>query len=276
MVDDPYLYGQIAAANALSDLYAMGAQPSVALNIVCFPNCLPLSTLREILAGGYDKVHEAGAVIAGGHSIEDDTPKYGLSVTGFAHPQEIWANRGAKDGDALVLTKALGSGIITTAAKANLVQKAQYEAAVQNMAALNKAAFEAGRKTGLSACTDITGFGLLGHLYEMLKDSDVSAVLSASCINMLPGVLALAEEGFLPKNTYTNREHFETYVRFSSAVPLAAQDVLFDPQTSGGMLMSLPREKAPMLVSLLQKEQVSAQIIGYVQQDTTSHIQVNA
>ncbi len=274
MVDDAFLYGQIAAANALSDLYAMGAQPRVALNLVCFPSCLPNSVLRDILAGGYAKVHEAGAVIAGGHSIEDETPKYGLSVTGFAHPNEIWANRGAVDGDVLVLTKALGSGIATTAAKANLMQKDHYDTAVSHMASLNKAAYEAGRAVGLSACTDITGFGLLGHLCEMLQGGETCAVLDASRIALLPGVFALAEEGIIPKNTYTNREHFGRHIHFANDIPLAMQDVLFDPQTSGGMLMSLPREKAGALLRLLENSPANAQVIGFIQKGTKPLVSV--
>ncbi len=265
MVDDAFLYGQIAAANALSDLYAMGAEPKIALNIVCFPNCLPKDILQDILAGGYSKVHEAGAVIAGGHSIEDETPKYGLSVTGFAHPKEIWANRGALPGDVLVLTKALGSGIAVTAAKADLMQAQHYNTAVQTMAELNRSAFEAARKVGLSACTDITGFGLLGHLSEMLQGDDVCAVLNCENIPRLPGVLALAEEGIVPKNTYTNRDHFGGDITFTEKVPLCMQDLLFDPQTSGGMLMSLPHDKAPNLLTLLQNSGTTAQVIGRVQ-----------
>ncbi len=274
MVDDAYLYGQIAAANALSDVYAMGAQPRVALNIVCFPNCLPQEILRDILAGGYDKVKEAGAVIAGGHSIEDETPKYGLSITGFAHPKDIWANHGAKDGDVLVLTKALGSGIINTAAKADLVDEEHYRLAVKTMATLNKSAFEAGRKIGLSACTDITGFGLLGHLCEMLSGSEMSASIDALKVPILPGALALAEEGVLPKNTYTNRAYFTEKITLTSDVPLAMQDLLFDPQTSGGMLMSLPEEKVDDLMEQLEKSDVMAAVIGKVQNASTPLIKV--
>ncbi len=264
MVDDPYLYGQIAAANALSDIYAMGASPSLALNIVAFPNCLPLTVLREILAGGYDKVQEAGAVIAGGHSIEDDTPKYGLCVTGFAHPDEIWANAGAKAGDVLVLTKPLGSGIVNTAAKAGMLSEAEYRPTVEAMAALNRYAAEAGREAGLSACTDITGFGLLGHLCEMAEGGGITVEVNPGALPMLPHALALAEEGIIPKNAYTNREHFGGQIAIAEGVPLAVQDVLYDPQTSGGMLMSLPADRAEGLLARLREKCPGSAVVGRV------------
>ncbi len=264
MVDDPYLYGQIAAANSLSDIYAMGATPQLALNIVAFPNCLPLTVLREILAGGYDKVREAGAVVGGGHSIEDDTPKYGLCVTGFAHPDEIWANAGAKAGDVLVLTKALGSGIVNTAAKAGMLSEAEYRPTVEAMAALNRYAAEAGRQVGLSACTDITGFGLLGHLCEMAEGTGITVELNPASLPVLPHALDLAEEGIIPKNAYINREHFGGQIALPESVPLALQDVMFDPQTSGGLLMSLPAEKAEELLALLSEKCPGSAIVGRV------------
>ncbi len=274
MVDDPYLYGQIAAANSLSDIYAMGARPSLALNIVCFPDCLPLTVLRQILAGGYDKVREAGAVIAGGHTIEDDVPKYGLCVTGFAHPDEIWANKGAKAGDVLVLTKALGTGVLNTAAKADLLSEEQYRPAAASMAKLNRYACEAGRAVGLSACTDITGFGLAGHLCEMLENSGLSVRLNAKSLPLLPNALDLAEEGILPKNTHVNREHFGAQVMFEAATPLAVQDILFDPQTSGGMLLSLPEERAAALLEKLGESSPEAAVIGRVLPGGGSPVQV--
>ena len=264
MVDDPYLFGQIAAANALSDIFAMGAIPSVALNIVCFPNCLPTTVLREILAGGYDKVKEAGAVIAGGHSIEDDVPKYGLCVTGFANPKDIWANKGVREGDALILTKALGSGIVNTAAKADLLNEDEYKPTLETMAALNKYACEAGRKVGLSACTDITGFGFLGHLCEMMSGENLTAEIRADQMPILPKAYELAEEGIIPKNAYMNRNHFDAQIDMGPEVALALQDILFDPQTSGGMLMSLPEEKAGELMRLLRESCKDAAIVGRV------------
>ena len=264
MVDDPYMYGQIAAANALSDIYAMGAEPSLALNIVCFPDCLPLSVLREILAGGYDKVREGGAVIGGGHSIEDEVPKYGLCVTGFANPKEIWANAGAKPGDVIVLTKPVGSGIVNTAAKADLITKEEYQPTIDTMAALNKYARDAGVNLGVSACTDITGFGLLGHLCEMAQGSDVSVELDVSHVALLPKAEALAKEGIIPKNAYINRDHFGEMVDLPDTVPLAVQDILYDPQTSGGMLMALPEAKADALLSAFDGKCPGAAVVGRV------------
>ena len=207
VVDDPYLFGQIAAANALSDIYAMGANPSIALNILCFPNCLPVSVLQSIMAGGYDKVHEAGAVIAGGHSVEDDEPKYGMCVSAFIHPDEIWSNATAKPGDFLVLTKPLGSGILATAAKSDVITQDEFRPALTGMATLNKYARDAAAKTGVNACTDITGFGFIGHACEMADASGCSFEIIANDVPVYEGTKSLAEDGIIPVGAYRNREY---------------------------------------------------------------------
>lgn len=264
VVDDPYLYGQIAAANALSDVYAMGAAPSVALNILCFPTCQPLSMLQKIMAGGYDKVHEAGAVIAGGHSVDDQEPKYGLCVSAFIHPDEIWSNATAKQGDYLVLTKPLGSGVLSTAAKADVITQEEFHPALVGMAALNKYARDAAAGVGVSACTDITGFGFIGHACEMAEASGVTFELTAADVPLYPGAKQLAEQGILPEGTYRNREYAGERVRFADTVSLAEQDMLFDPQTSGGLLFSVPEENITVLMDALAENAGDSAVIGRV------------
>lgn len=252
MVDNPYQFGQIAAANALSDIYAMGAEPSVALNILCVPNCLPPQAVKEIISGGYDKVHEAGAVIAGGHSVEDDEPKYGLCVSAFIHPNEIWSNATARPGDRLVLTKPLGSGILSTAAKADLITQEEFKPVLEGMAALNKYARDAALPIGINACTDITGFGFIGHAREMADASGCTFEISESAVPRYPLAKRLAEEGIIPAGAYRNREYAGSRVMFGKAVPLALQDILFDPQTSGGLLFAVAEEKLPPLMDALK------------------------
>ena len=264
MVDDPYTFGQIAAANALSDVYAMGASPSLALNILCFPSCLPTSVLQAIMAGGYDKVHEAGAVIAGGHSVEDDEPKYGLCVTGFIHPDSIWSNATAQPGDLLILTKPLGNGILATAAKADLITQAQFELALKAMATLNKYARDAAAEVGVSACTDITGFGFVGHACEMADASGCTFEVRAADFPLFPEAARLAREGIVPGGAYNNREHVGEKLSFADSVPLELQDVISDPQTSGGLLLSLPEERAPRLMALLAEAAPDSAIVGRV------------
>ena len=197
MVDDPYTFGQIAATNSLSDIYAMGGQPATAMNLICFPSCLPVGVMGEILAGGYSKVQEAGAIIAGGHTIEDEEPKYGLCVTGFMHPKDVLTNSGAQVGDALVLTKSLGTGILSTGGKAGMLTDGEYRRMVELMTALNKQAQECMLQTGAHACTDITGFGLLGHAYEMAAGSGVTLVLDSRRIPVEKRALELAREGII-------------------------------------------------------------------------------
>ena len=274
IVDDPYMFGQIAAANSLSDVYAMGGKPLTAMNIVAFPiGCLPAEVLGDILRGGQDKVIEAGAVIVGGHSIEDSEPKYGLSVTGIVHPDKILTNAGAQPGDLLVLTKAIGTGVLSTAAKANLFPEG-VAAAVDSMAALNRTAAEVALQYKVHACTDITGFGLLGHVYEMASGSGVSIKLQSASIPLLPDAAAAAAMGLVPGGAYTNREYFKT-VTIDSSVPVYIQDLCFDPQTSGGLLFSVPADRANELLQKLQQAGIKqAAIIGEVIQGGRGDIYV--
>lgn len=248
MVDDPYAFGQVAAANALSDVYAMGGVPLVALNIVVFPKCLPLKVLEQILAGGADKVAEAGARLAGGHSIAEESPIYGLAVTGVVHPERIWTNVGAQPEDVLVLTKPLGSGIVCTAVKGGLASADDTQAVVNSMATLNKEAADAAQELSVHACTDVTGFGLLGHLLELAQGSGVAIELDHRNIPVLPGAREYASMGLIPGGCYRNQKHGEGMVIFSQDVSKIDRDIYFDPQTSGGLILSLPAEQASKLV----------------------------
>lgn len=264
MVDDPYVFGQIAAANALSDVYAMGGRPVLALNIVCFPSCLPNDVLAEILRGGADKVNEAGAVIAGGHSVEDNEPKYGLAVTGVVHPDKMLSNATAIPGDFLVLTKPLGTGIINTAVKGNLAEPESVSHAVKYMASLNALAAQAMADVGVNACTDITGFGFLGHAGEMARGSGVSLEIWAEKCPVLPGVVELARMGMVPGGAYSNRQYLGDNIFFNGDIKRELQDILFDPQTSGGLLISVSEEKCRDLMELMVNNQVPAVVVGRV------------
>lgn len=265
VVDDPYTFGQIAAANSLSDVYAMGGEPKMAMNIVCFPNCLSPDILAEILKGGYDKVKESGAIIVGGHTVEDEEPKYGLSVTGFVHPDKVLANNSAKPGDVLIITKPIGIGIINTAIKGEIADKATYDEAVKNMATLNKYAKEAiDRAGGANSLTDITGFGLIGHALEMAMGSDVTIKLNHKNIPIVPNALEYAGMGLIPAGAYANRNHTGDNVYINENVPKDIEDVLFDPQTSGGLLVSIPKEKANKLMEELKSTPTEFGIIGEV------------
>lgn len=265
VVDDPYLFGQVSAANALSDIYAMGGSPLLALNIVCFPDCLPRQVLLQILQGGADKVREAGAIIAGGHTVSDDEPKYGLAVTGLVHPEEVITNAGARPGDLLVLTKPLGTGIISTAAKADMVMEEVHKKFVASMVALNRESSLAMKEAGAHACTDVTGFGLLGHAAEMARASGVSLILCQEEIPLLPQVGDLAIMGMIPAGAYNNRDYLEGKVFFDPGISRAEQAILFDPQTSGGLFIAIEAEKAGMLVDRLNRHGVGeARAIGQV------------
>jgi selenide,water dikinase len=275
VVDDPYLFGQIAAANALSDVYAMGGTPLLALNIACFPTCLPVEVLQAILQGGADKVKEAGAILAGGHTVEDDEPKYGLSVTGIIHPAKIISNAGAKAGDLLLLTKPLGTGIALTALKADLAEAELVNSVQQSMATLNKDAAAVMVEVGVSACTDITGFGFLGHLYEMIVASKVSATVATCNIPVFPGVAALAQMGLIPGGAYRNRDYLVDNVTFTPGVKEEMADILFDPQTSGGLLISISAAKASVLIEKLAKYGVTtAAIVGEISGGAPGRIKV--
>ncbi len=247
IVDDPYLFGQIAAANALSDVYAMGGTPKVALNIVGFPNCLDPQILSDILRGGADKVKEAGAVLVGGHSVQNDEPQYGLCVSGFVHPDRIWKNYGARPGDVLILTKPLGNGLINTAAKADMASKEAMDAAVLSMGSLNRIASEVLKDFEVHACTDVTGFGLIGHALEMASASQVTLKINPGAIPVLPGAAEYAQMGLVPAGAYRNREYAGSYVKAEN-VPDYRMDILFDPQTSGGLLASVPEDMAPDII----------------------------
>ncbi len=264
IADDPYLFGQIAATNALSDVYAMGGEPKLALNIMCIPKDMPRDAVHALLRGGYEKVFEAGALITGGHSIFDDEPKYGLSVTGFVHPDRILTNSGAKEGDVLLLTKPLGIGVLTTAQRAELLSDEGKALAYRLMTTLNKSARDCMVKYRVHACTDVTGFGLLGHLYEMTQGSDLTAFLDTSAIHIIQEALPFAEMGILPEGMYRNRSFAEQAVD-AGDTPLAVQDVLYDPQTAGGLMISVHPEDADALYEELKTAVPCAQRIGVME-----------
>ncbi len=270
IADDPYIFGQIAAANALSDIYAMGAIPKTALNIMCVPKTMENSAVHQILKGGYDKVFEAGAVIAGGHSIYDDEPKYGLCVTGFAHPDKIYTNSGAKAGDKLIYTKPLGIGIITTAQKADIASKDSVDKAVQAMTFLNKSARDCMVNYDVHACTDVTGFSLLGHSLEMAQGSDTQIRFFTKNLDVIDEAYEFAQMGILPEGMYRNRKFAERFVD-ANDVPLYIQDVMYDPQTSGGLLISVSDKDAEKLLADLKKCTLSARLIGAVEEYSGTH-----
>jgi len=262
--DDPYTFGQIAATNALSDVYAMGGEPKLALNIMAVPKDMPSEAVHELLRGGYEKAYEAGAIITGGHSILDDEPKYGLAVTGFVHPDKVLTNSGARPGDVLLLTKPLGVGILTTAAKVGMASESAMERAVALMTTLNRSARDAMVRYRVHACTDVTGFSLMGHGLEMAQGSDVELHLDVSAIDLMPEAVELARVGILPEGMYRNRKFAEPYVD-AGAVELARQDVLYDPQTAGGLLIAVDGADADALYAELRTAVPSAQRIGTVE-----------
>lgn len=262
--DDPYTFGQIAATNALSDVYAMGGEPKLALNIMAVPKDMPPEAVHELLRGGYEKAYEAGAIITGGHSILDDEPKYGLAVTGFVHPGRVLTNSGARPGDVLLLTKPLGIGILTTAAKVDLASPAAMELAVRLMTTLNKGARDAMVKYRVHACTDVTGFSLMGHSLEMAQGSGVELHIRVDSVDLIGEAVELARIGILPEGMYRNRTFAQPYVD-PGDVELARQDVLYDPQTSGGLLIAVDPDDADALLSDLQTAVPSAQRIGTVE-----------
>jgi selenide,water dikinase len=266
IVDDPYTFGQIAAANALSDVYAMGGRPLVAMNIVCFPTkTMDISILREILAGGLDKMHEAGVTLVGGHSVEDQELKYGLSVTGVVHPTKVVLNTGAKVGDRLLLTKPLGTGIISTALKGGMADEGAVAKAAKSMVALNRKASELMVAVEVHACTDVTGFGLLGHACEMIEGTDVGIVIYSDAVPFFPEAKGLAEIGLIPGGLHRNREFRLNMVEINREVPNYLADILFDPQTSGGLLISVPGPEAESLRDRMHQEGIEeAAIIGEI------------
>ncbi len=271
VVDDPYTFGQIAAANALSDIYAMGGKPFLALNIVGFPNCLPPEVLTEILRGGADMVQQSGAIIAGGHTIQDDEPKYGLAVSGLIHPQKIIRNSQAQAGDCLFLTKALGVGIINTAVKAQMASRETEEAALEQMLLLNRQASEAMQTVQARACTDITGFGLVGHALEMALASEVTLEIESSRLPILPGTLELAQMGLVPAGAYHNRDYCREQVDWQRLSPEMIS-IVSDPQTSGGLLISLAEDQVPLFQQELAQRQIEAVFIGRARKKDTKSL----
>lgn len=265
IVDDPYMFGQIAAANSLSDVYAMGGEPKIALNIVGFPNCLDPSVLGEILAGGADKVKEAGAVLVGGHSVQDDEPKYGLCVSGFVHPDKIFKNYGCKPGDVLILTKQIGNGIVNTAIKAEMASERAVKEVTVAMASLNKKAKEVVENHQVNACTDITGFGLLGHCVEMAVASDMTFEINVKDIAYFEDAISYAKMGLVPAGAYKNRGYSGKQVDMSQ-VEEHYVDLLYDPQTSGGLLISVPPEEVENIMKEFEEKQMDTKvsIIGKV------------
>lgn len=262
IVDDPYVFGQIAAANALSDVYAMGGDPITALNIVAFPKGrLDIEVLVEIIKGGLERAAEAGVVVIGGHSIIDPELKYGMAVTGIVHPKRVIRNVGVMEGDALVLTKPLGTGIVTTALKQRKVSGPSLRAAVRSMVSLNKAASRVARTSPVHACSDITGYGLLGHATEMAMGSGVTIVLDSAALPLLPGAVRLAEHGFLTGGCRRNRAYLEDKVVVDRSVGAGLTEVAFDPQTSGGLLIALPAKAAATLMQKLSAKGVDTAVI---------------
>ena len=269
IVDDPYMFGQIAAANSLSDVYAMGGEPKLAMNLLTFPNGkLPLDAVKAILEGGNDKVTECGATIVGGHSIDDKEPKYGLSVTGFAHPDDILSNS-ASEGSLLVITKKIGTGILTTAAKVDLLTDEENREIEQTMAFLNKYAWEAMKGVRVDGCTDITGFGLIGHAAEMARAGNVTLELYSHKVPVLPKAIEMAEMGIIPAGAYRNRDYTQAEVmEFLSKDPLkdaalrARIDCLYDPQSSGGLLIAVKESELPRLTEQLGEKGCETAVIG--------------
>jgi selenide,water dikinase len=274
MVDDPFIFGQIAATNALNDIYAMGGTPLLALNVVCFPECADLQVLRSILEGGLSKVLEAGALLVGGHTVDDNEPKYGLAVSGLVHPQKIIANNGAQPGDLLFLTKPLGNGVIATSIKAEMVSDQAYKEAIKWMSMLNRESSQAMIEVGVNAATDITGFGLMGHLYEMAWGSNVQVEVFAEQIPCMEGTLEYAGLGLIPGGAYNNRDYLKDKVEYAGDIDPLIRDLLFSPETAGGLLIAVEEKKAGELLRVMEKKGSFCNLIGKVQGEHFSPIRV--
>ena len=272
IVDDPYLYGQIAATNAISDIYAMGGEPKLALNIMCVSDQMDKHAVQEVLRGGYDKAYEAGLIITGGHTINGAEPIYGLAVSGFVHPKKVLTNSGAQPGDVLILTKPLGVGILTTSAKADMVEKDVMDRIYAQMATLNKAARDIMVKYGVHSCTDVTGFSLMGHGFEMAQGSGVTLHIESAKVPYHAEAYELAEMGFIPAGAYRNREFAEAGVKNVAGISRALEDIFFDPQTSGGLLFAIPAEEAEACMAELKEAIPAAAIIGYVTEELDASI----
>jgi selenide, water dikinase len=276
VVDNPYDFGQIAAVNSLNDVYAMGGQPITAMNLVAFPSCtLPMEVLAEILAGGAAKIAEAGAVLIGGHTIEDKEPKYGLSVTGTVHPEKVLRNYTAKPGDVLILTKPIGIGVVTTAIKGGAAKEEDIKFITKLMATLNKEAAEGFQHVGtVNACTDITGFGLMGHIYEMAAGSNVTIKLDITKVPFIPQAKDFAAMGLVPGGAYSNRSYLKDKYAIQGEITEIEDDLLFDPQTAGGLLISLPEKDADKLMKYYHNQGVNAWLIGEVLNQEEVNIKV--
>jgi selenide,water dikinase len=273
IVDDPFTFGQIAAANSLSDIYAMGGRPITAMNIVGFPlGKLDISILKEILRGGLEKLAEAEVVLVGGHSVDDQELKYGLSVTGLIHPKKILTKQGAQAGDVLILTKPLGTGIIATALKGNLASTAVVNKIIASMKTLNRKAAEIIQDVGDNACTDITGFGLIGHAYEVARAGSIGICLHASSIPIFPEALEYARMGLVPGGGHANRSFYEPFVEYRDAISEELRDILYDPQTSGGLLFSVAGNKKDSLLKRFEQEGVDAFVVGRVEEQPKGKI----
>jgi selenide,water dikinase len=265
IVDDPYDFGRIAVANALSDVYAMGGRPLTALNVVCFPrSTMDLSVLRKVLEGGLAMLHEAGVILLGGHTVDDPELKYGLAVTGVIHPAKVVHSNTARPGDVLILTKPLGTGIISTAIKAGVASKAAIAIIIKSMTTLNRAASETMMEIGVHACKDVTGFGLLGHACEMIDGAQVGMEIHSAAVPLFPEAKKYYEKGMVPGGLHRNRDYRKNMVDFNKKVPDYLQDLLFDPQTSGGLLIAVSKSKAPRLQNKLQSSGIKAPIIGKI------------
>lgn len=275
MVDDPHLFGRIAANNALSDIYAMGATPIFALNVFCFPTCdFPQDVAREILNGGASQVEKAGAVIAGGHSIQSSEVIYGLAVTGLVDPASVLTNSGARSGDHLILTKPIGTGVALLGHKAQLLSEATSKILFNNLTSLNREALTAAQSFSIHAATDVTGFGLVGHIHEMARAAGLSFTLYASKIQLLPETLSLAGQGFVPAGAYGNRKSFETFTTVVGKIDLAHVDLLFDPQTAGGLLLAVSPSDCPHVIDSLFAGGLTASCLGEFRQGSSGTIEV--
>ncbi len=274
VVDDPFAYGEIAVANALSDVYAMGGIPITALNVVCFPSGTDPQILNAILRGGLAQCQAAGVALLGGHTVDDPMIKFGLSVTGTVDPEAIWTNAGAKVGDVLMLTKPLGIGVITTGIKQQVAGEEAVSAALHSMRTLNRAARDAAAEVGPNACTDVTGFGLIGHLYQMLRASGATARVDAAEVPLLEGALEMARQGVGPGGTERNKNYFGGFVSVTTRVEAALTELLFDPQTSGGLLLSVAGDKAEAMGAAMTAHGVFASVVGMVTEASAGHVEV--
>lgn len=274
MIDEPFIFGQIAAANSLSDVYAMGGVPTVAMNIVCFPSCHDMNVLAEILRGGFDKVKESGAILVGGHTVDDKEPKYGLSVSGIVNPNKVLSNANAKVGDKLVLTKPIGVGILNTGMKESLVSEDISKKVIEVMVHLNKYAAMSFENIEVNSVTDITGFGLLGHALEMAKASNVNLEIDSSQVPIIEGAIEMAKMGIIPGGMYRNKQYISKDVKLKN-IEGYIEDILYDPQTSGGLLISVKKEYADILVEdILKNGSIEAKIIGEVKVKSDKYITV--